>query len=87
MKTIALILNLVGGMLALASAWYWWASTRSKLPAVEPATGKPTGPVGMYEINRTLYEGAVANRKAAAWTAASALVFGTNAILTAVYGP
>lgn len=86
MKTIALILNLVGGVLALASAWYWWVSTRSPLPAVDPSTGKPLGPVGMFEINRTLYEGAVANRKAAAWTAASALVFATNTILGAVYG-
>jgi len=86
MKTIALLLNLVGGALALASAWYWWISTRSELPDVDPATGKPNGPVGMYEINRTLYEGAVANRRAAAWTAASALVFGANAILGAMFG-
>lgn len=85
MKAIALILNLVGGALALASAWYWWVSTKSKLPAVDPATGKPTGPVGMCEINKTLYEGAIANRKAAAWTAAAALVFGANAIIAALY--
>lgn len=86
MKMIALILNLVGGALALTSAWYWWASTRSDLPPVDLATGKPTGPVGMFEMNKTLYEGAVANRKAAAWTAASALVLGLNAILVAVSG-
>jgi hypothetical protein len=40
----------------------------------------------MNEINKTLYEGAVANRKAAAWTAASAFVFGLNAILAAAAG-
>lgn len=86
MKTITLMLNLIGGALALASAWYWWISTSSELPDVDPATGKPNGPVSMYGINRTLYKGAVANRKAAAWTAASALVFGANAILAAVFG-
>lgn len=83
---VALTLNLVGGALALASAWYWFVSTRSALPPYDPTTGKPTGPVNMNEINKTLYEGAVANRKAAAWTAASALVFGLNAILAAAGG-
>jgi hypothetical protein len=86
MKLLTLILNLAGGALALASAWYWYVSTKSPLPPVDPATGKPTGPVGMFEINKTLYEGAVANKKAAFWTAASALVLGLSAILSSACG-
>jgi hypothetical protein len=40
----------------------------------------------MSEINKALYVGAVANKKAAALAGASALAFGVSAILGAVSG-
>jgi hypothetical protein len=86
MNIVPLILNLLGGAFPLASAWYWWRSTKSGLAQVDPATGRSTGSVSMFEINKALYEGAVANRKAAAWTSASALVLGLSAICSAIPG-
>lgn len=83
MKAVMLILNLAGAALALASAWYWYKSATTELPDIDPTTGRPNGPVIMFEINKTIVEGAKANKVAACWTAASAIVFGVNTILAA----
>lgn len=83
MKAVMLILNLAGAALALASAWYWYKSATTELPDIDPTTGRPKGQVSMLEINKTIVEGAKANKVAACWTAASAIVFGINTILAA----
>lgn len=85
MKILMLILNLAGGALALVSAWYWYQSTKTNLPDIDPTTGEPKGSIGMAEMNRTLVESAKANKVAACWTAVSALVFGINTILGGIF--
>lgn len=86
MKTVLLVLNLVGAALSLLSAWHWYRSARTTLPAIDASTGKPKGPVEILIINKTLVEGAAANKLAAGWTAAATLTFALSAIVGAVNG-
>ena len=67
-KHVALVCNLIGSALSFIAAYYWLRSTKSNLPAIDPHTKKPIGPISMLEINVTLTESAEENKKAAFWT-------------------
>jgi hypothetical protein len=80
-KKLALACNVMGSVIALVAAWYWFQSTKSKLPTIDPATGNPIGPVSMLELNRTVVESARTNKIAAILTGLSTIFIGVGGFL------
>lgn len=84
LKEVLIYVNFVGAFFGLIGAWYWFKSAKTNLPAIDPTTGRPKGPVDMLSLNRTLVEGASANKVAAGWTAASTIVLGLSSLLASL---
>lgn len=81
LKKLALACNVIGSVISLIAAWYWLRSTKTKLPAIDPATGRPVGSIGMLEINATIVESARTNKIAAILTGLATIFLGAGGLL------
>jgi hypothetical protein len=80
-KKFALACNVMGAVVSLTAAWYWLQSSKTKLPAIDPTTRKPVGPVSMLELNATVVESARTNKIAAILTGLSTILLGVGGFL------
>lgn len=76
------LLNFLAAGSSVISAIYWQRASMINLPAIDPVTNDPTGPVSIRDILVTLKEGEKANKLAARLTALSAALAGISALLS-----
>ena len=80
-KKLVFGFNVAGSAVSLVAAWYWLKSTKTKLPAIDPITHAPVGPVSMFELNATAVESAHNNKIAAILTGIATILLGLGGLL------
>jgi hypothetical protein len=72
-KTLLVVLNLLGGFFGLLAAWRWHQSARPPRPTID---------YDIVEIHRSIVEGAALNKRAATMTGLSVLVLAAASIIS-----
>lgn len=72
MKAAVIVIEVLAAITALVAALYWFKASQSKLPSIDGATGKPSGPISMLDIAKDIRDATRRNQIAALWSAAAA---------------
>lgn len=84
MKIAIVVLNILAAAGGFAASAFWFKASKTALPPVDEATGRPAGPVSMDAVYKELVAAANLNRTAASWSCAAAFFAGVSLLLSSI---